>query len=182
VGGPTCEFKEVQGLLKESGSAEPWILDPTAEKAVDRAVVVAHESTVDRPHNPKGYAIPFVHHRSHDLGRVQAGWRRTHRSAAARGGGFTGAALDHAVGHHFVCMWALRLAGANAHTPRGSRERLVHPWRPTPKGGGAGLAGVRAPVLRHAWMIGDGGKLILTTKRQRKRACWRGRGYGSEDW
>jgi hypothetical protein len=40
---------KTQGLLKEIGSAEPWISDPTAEGAVDRAVVAVHESTVDRP-------------------------------------------------------------------------------------------------------------------------------------
>jgi hypothetical protein len=156
-------------------------LDPAAEQAVDRAVVAAYESTVDRPQNTKGYAILSVHHGSHGPGRVQAGWRRTRRSAAAHGGGFVGAALDHAVGHHFVRVWALRVAGANAHTPRGSRGRLVHPRRMAPKGGGAGIAGVRAPVLRHAWMTGDGRKLILTTKRRRKRTCRRGRGYGGED-
>jgi hypothetical protein len=149
---------------------------------VDRAVVAAHESTVDRPHNTKGYAILSVHHRSHGPGCVQAGWRRTRQSAAARGGGFAGAALDHVVGHHFVRVWALRVAGANARAPKGSRGRLVHPRRPAPKGGAAGLAGVRAPVLRHAWMTEDGGKLILTTKRRRKRACRRGRDYGGEDW
>jgi hypothetical protein len=40
---------KTQGLLKEIGSAEPWISDPTAEGAVDRAVVAVHESTVDQP-------------------------------------------------------------------------------------------------------------------------------------
>jgi hypothetical protein len=40
---------------------------------MDRAVVAAHESTVDRPHNLNGYAILFVHHKSHSPGRVQAG-------------------------------------------------------------------------------------------------------------
>jgi hypothetical protein len=49
VEGPTCKYKKIQGLLKERGSAEPWIFDPTTEEAVDRAVVTAHESTVDRP-------------------------------------------------------------------------------------------------------------------------------------
>jgi hypothetical protein len=28
---------KIQGLLKKSGSTEPWILDPTADGAVDRA-------------------------------------------------------------------------------------------------------------------------------------------------
>jgi hypothetical protein len=40
---------------------------------VDRVVVAAHESTVDQPHNMKGYAILSVHHRSHGPGHVQAG-------------------------------------------------------------------------------------------------------------
>jgi hypothetical protein len=83
VEGPTCNYEIEQVLLKEIGSAEPWISDPTAEGAVDRAVVAAHVSTVDRPHNPKGYAISFVHHRSHGPGRVQARWRRTRRRGKA---------------------------------------------------------------------------------------------------
>jgi hypothetical protein len=48
VEGPACKYKKNQGLLKENGLAEPWIFDPTAEEAVDRAVVAAHESTVDQ--------------------------------------------------------------------------------------------------------------------------------------
>jgi hypothetical protein len=39
------------------------------------------------------------------------------------------------VGHHFVRVWALRIAGANAHTSRGSSGWLVHPRRLAPKGG-----------------------------------------------
>jgi hypothetical protein len=31
VEGPVCEFKEVHGLFKENGSAEPWIFDLTAD-------------------------------------------------------------------------------------------------------------------------------------------------------
>jgi hypothetical protein len=49
VEGPACKYRKNKGLLKESGSAEPWIFDPTAEEAVDQVVVAAHESTVDRP-------------------------------------------------------------------------------------------------------------------------------------
>jgi hypothetical protein len=49
VEGPAYKILETQGLLKKSGSVEPWIFDSTAEEAVDRAVVAAHESTVDRP-------------------------------------------------------------------------------------------------------------------------------------
>jgi hypothetical protein len=80
-----CNYEIDQGLLKEIGSAETWISDPTAEGVVDRAVNPAHGSTVDWPHNPKGYAISFVHHRSHGSGRVQARWRWTRwRGKAAR--------------------------------------------------------------------------------------------------
>jgi hypothetical protein len=110
------------------------------------------------------------------------GWRRTRRSAAARGGGFAGTTLDHAVGRRFVRERALRVAGANAQASRGSRRRVGLPRRPAPKGGGAGFAGVRALVLRCAWMTRDGRKLMLTTKRQRKQDFQRGRSYGGEDW
>jgi hypothetical protein len=63
---------KTQGFFKLNGSAEPWISDPTAEGAVDPAVVAVHRFTVDRPLNAKGYAIPSVHRRSHGPGRVQA--------------------------------------------------------------------------------------------------------------
>jgi hypothetical protein len=42
----------------------------------------------------------------------------------------------------------LRVAGKHASMPRGSGGKLGRPRRPTPKGGGAGLAGVRALVQR----------------------------------
>jgi hypothetical protein len=48
VGGPACKNKKVQKLFKENGSVEPWIVDPMAAAAVDRAVNQAHGSTVDR--------------------------------------------------------------------------------------------------------------------------------------
>jgi hypothetical protein len=48
-------------------------LDPAAEEAMDHAVVAAHESIVDWPHNMKGYAILSIHHRSHSPGLVHAG-------------------------------------------------------------------------------------------------------------
>jgi hypothetical protein len=48
VEGPACKYKKNQGLLKENGSAEPWIFDPATEEAVDRAVNPMHRSTVDR--------------------------------------------------------------------------------------------------------------------------------------
>jgi hypothetical protein len=78
---------KTQGLFKLNGSAKPWISDPTAEGAVDRAVVAIHRSTVDRPLNAKGYAILSVHRRSHGPGRVQA------RGGGERAGGRGGAAV-----------------------------------------------------------------------------------------
>jgi hypothetical protein len=50
------------------------MLDPTVAgaRAVDRAVSSAHGSTVDRAHNPKGYAILTVHAKSKGSGRVRA--------------------------------------------------------------------------------------------------------------
>jgi hypothetical protein len=56
VGGPACENKITQGLLKEIGLAEPWIFNPMAEGAVDLAVGAVHKPTVDRSLNAKGYA------------------------------------------------------------------------------------------------------------------------------
>jgi hypothetical protein len=52
---------------------ESWIQRlPVRACAVDRVVSSAHGSTVDRPHNPKGYAIASVHAKSHGPGRLQA--------------------------------------------------------------------------------------------------------------
>jgi hypothetical protein len=48
VEGLACKNKKVQGLFKGNGSVEPWIVDPTAAVAVDRAVNPAHGSTVDQ--------------------------------------------------------------------------------------------------------------------------------------
>jgi hypothetical protein len=73
VEGPACESVKTQGLFKLNGSAEPWIADPTAEGAVDRAMVAVHRSMVDRPHQMKGYAISSIHRRSDGQERVQAG-------------------------------------------------------------------------------------------------------------
>jgi hypothetical protein len=50
IGGRTgMQNIETEGLLKESGSIKPWIFDPTAASAVDRAVDTAHGSTMDQP-------------------------------------------------------------------------------------------------------------------------------------
>jgi hypothetical protein len=46
-----------QGLFNEKGSAEPWILDPTADAAVDHVVHPAHGSTMDRA---KGYPPDLI--------------------------------------------------------------------------------------------------------------------------
>jgi hypothetical protein len=48
---------KIQGLLRKSGSAEPWILDPTADGSVDRAVHPVYGSTVDRA---KGYPHDLI--------------------------------------------------------------------------------------------------------------------------
>jgi hypothetical protein len=74
VGGPACEIIEIQGLLIKKSSVEPWIINPMAAVAVDRAVSPAHAhgSTVDQA---KGYPpdlIRTVRGRSHDLGREHA--------------------------------------------------------------------------------------------------------------
>jgi hypothetical protein len=54
VEGPTCKNKKVQGLFKENGPVEPWIIDPTTAVSVDRTVSPAHGSTVDQA---KGYLL-----------------------------------------------------------------------------------------------------------------------------
>jgi hypothetical protein len=92
-----------------------------------------------------------------------------------------GAALDHTAGHQNMHRWASRVDGANAHTPRGSRERLEYPWRPAPERGGAGLAGVRVPVLQCTNWTKKGGEVLLTTQGRRRRAGRRGRYCGGED-
>jgi hypothetical protein len=107
------------------------------------------------------------------------GWRRSHRSAAARGGGFAGAALDHAVGHRFACERALRVAERHAHTSKGSGRWIELPRRPAPEGGGAGFAGVRASVLQHALKGNTTRKMMLTTRGNVGRA--HGRRGGSSD-
>jgi hypothetical protein len=73
VGGPACEKAKTQGLLKENVLIEPWISDPTAVAVMDHTVSPMHGSTVDQPHNTKGYVILSVHRRSHGPGRMQVG-------------------------------------------------------------------------------------------------------------
>jgi hypothetical protein len=110
---------------------------------------------------------------------AKRGWRWTRRSAAARGGAFAGAALDHAVGHRFARERALSVAERHAHTSRGSGRWVELPRRLAPKGGGAGFAGVRAPVLRRALKGKSSRKMMLTTRGNVGRA--HGRRGGSSD-
>jgi hypothetical protein len=47
IGGRTGMLKPKSSrTLKQNGSVEPWIIDPTATVAVDRAVSPAHGSTM----------------------------------------------------------------------------------------------------------------------------------------
>jgi hypothetical protein len=69
--------------------------------------------------------------------RASGRWRRARRSAAARGGGLAGAALDRAAVHQIVRRWALRVAKAFAHVTEESRGTPVPRRRPAPEGGGA---------------------------------------------
>jgi hypothetical protein len=80
-----------------------------------------------------------------------------------RGGGFAGATQDRAVGHRFARERALHVAERHAHPSRGLGWRIVLPRRSAPKGGGAGFAGVRAPVLRWEFRGKSTGMLMLTT-------------------
>jgi hypothetical protein len=84
VEGPACEYKKNQGLFKEKGSAEPWILDPTAHAVVDHAVHPVHGSTMYHTQGAKGYAILTVRHRSHGSGLTRA--RNSGARAIDRGG------------------------------------------------------------------------------------------------
>jgi hypothetical protein len=149
---------------------------------MDRVVVATHASTVDRPHNMKGYAILSIHHRSHGPGRVQAGvasdspecggpLRRVRRRGPR----------SHCRASIHGCVGSTRSWSKRAHI-QGFKGAACASTAASTERGGAGLAGVWAPVLRRAWMTGDGGKLTLTTKRRRKQACRRGRGYDGEDW
>jgi hypothetical protein len=83
--------------------------------------------------------------------------------------------LNRAAVHQIVRGWVLRVAGANAHTSRGSRERLEHPWRSAPERGDAGLAGARVPLLQCTGWTEKGGEVLLTTQGRRRRAGRRGR-------
>jgi hypothetical protein len=64
--------------------------------------------------------------------------------------------------------------------PRRSGRRFAHPRRSAPKGGGARLAGVRAPVLRCVPKPKNDGDMLLTTWRRAGRAHERRRGDSEE--
>jgi hypothetical protein len=86
VGGPARKYKKVQWLLKESGLIKPWIFDPTAAVAVDRAINPVHRSTVDRTEGVHPALIRTVRARSNGRGRVHA------RDSSARAGNRSGMA------------------------------------------------------------------------------------------
>jgi hypothetical protein len=58
----------------------------------------------------------------------------------------------------------LRVAGKLAHTYRGSERGFGCPRRPAPKGGGVGLASVRAPVLRCVPKTSNDVDMMLTSQ------------------
>jgi hypothetical protein len=68
------------GALKQNGSTEPWIFDPTAVATVDRTVDTVHRSTVDQAKGYPSDLIRTVRGRSHGPGREHA----------TRGGGLAG--------------------------------------------------------------------------------------------
>jgi hypothetical protein len=65
------------------------------------------------------------------------GWRRTRRSAAARGGSSSALALDGVPGHQSDHELVQNDAGALAHVTGGSTGAIVPHRRPAPEGGGA---------------------------------------------
>jgi hypothetical protein len=75
-------------------------------------------------------------------------WRQARRDRERGGGASPARAWEGVPGSQINCGWVLRVAGELAHTSRGSERGFGRPQRPTPKGGGAGLAGVQAPVQR----------------------------------
>jgi hypothetical protein len=96
--------------------------------------------------------------------RISEMRRRCRWRVAASVGELAGAALDWATGHRLVRERALHVAEKHAHTSRGSRGQFRHPRWPAPKGGGAGLAGVRAPALRCVPETRNDGDMMLTTQ------------------
>jgi hypothetical protein len=114
---------------------------------------------------------------------AQDACRRDAAAASPECGGarreLVGAALDHAVGHRFARERALRVAERHSHASSGSGRWIGLPRRLAPEGGGAGFAGVRAPVLRCELKGKTAGKMLLTTQGNVGRA--HGRRGGSRD-
>jgi hypothetical protein len=125
-----------------------------AAAVMDHAMSPVHGSTVDHTEGVCPFLIRIARARSNGqgCGRARGGGARAGNwsGAVALRRKFASAALDRATGHHFVRERALHVVEKHAHTQKGSRARLVHPRRLSPKGGGTGLAGVRALVLRRA--------------------------------
>jgi hypothetical protein len=122
VGGPACEFKISQGLLKERAAAAPWILDPTAAGARVRR----------GPRRAPGARVhggpPFQNEGVCDQIRpckIRRPWtcacgmrRRRRRSAAARGGN-SPARLQIVLWVTFSCASGLYTKLSNMRTPPG---------------------------------------------------------------
>jgi hypothetical protein len=115
VEGPACKSVKTQELLKEIGSAEPWISDPTAEGAVDRAVVTVHESTVDRPlKRERVRDLVRPSQISRPRKRASEGRRRAHRRQGRRGDASPEVrqhTLSRCIGRHFARASALHVVG-----------------------------------------------------------------------
>jgi hypothetical protein len=115
--------------------------------------------------------------------RACEGRRRARRRQGWRGGASPEdrrCTLIQPAGHQIVHGRALHVVGATVHTPRRSGRRSAHPQRPTPKGGGARLAGVRAPVLRCEPKPKNDVDMLLTMWRRVGRAHGRRKGDGEE--
>jgi hypothetical protein len=91
-------------------------------------VSAVHGSTVDHTEGVCPVLIRIARARSNGRGRERergGGTRAVNRSAAAMlRRKFTGAALDRATGHHFVCERALHVAEKHVQTHRGSGGSL----------------------------------------------------------
>jgi hypothetical protein len=164
-------------------SPAPWISDPTATdsrgRGGPRCAPGANVHGGPPRLNRRGTrSWPSARDRT-----AQDACRRDAAAASPECGGarreLAGAALDHAVGHHFAHERALRVAEWHAHASRGSGRWIGLPRRPTPEGGVAGFTGVRAPVLLCELKGKTAGKMLLTTRGNVGRA--HGRRGGSRD-
>jgi hypothetical protein len=71
------------GALKQNGSTEPWIFDPTAVAAVNRAVDTVHVSTIDQP---KGYPLIWSGPSAGDRTALDVSMRRVAAGMPGQGG------------------------------------------------------------------------------------------------